>query len=96
MYQNTSGGNVVFESLDKLMVISFDHLESCNLDGRLDQVWHQIISYDFISSRAHESSFADLVFNCLTQVFEKLFGAFENFILNTYKSKVSQVRHIAI
>ncbi|CAF1867213.1 unnamed protein product [Brassica napus] len=60
MYQNTSGGNVVFESLDKLMVISFDHLESCNLDGRLDQV------------------------------FEKLFGAFENFILNTYKSKVSQ------
>ncbi|XP_033146280.1 RNA polymerase I-specific transcription initiation factor RRN3 isoform X1 [Brassica rapa] len=58
--ENTSGGNVVFESLDKLMVISFDHLESCNLDGRLDQV------------------------------FEKLFGAFENFILNTYKSKVSQ------
>ncbi|KAL0740513.1 hypothetical protein Bca4012_082026 [Brassica carinata] len=58
--QNTSGGNVVFESLDKLMVISFDHLESCNLDGRLDQV------------------------------FEKLFVSFENFILNTYKSKVSQ------
>ncbi|KAJ4903614.1 RNA polymerase I specific transcription initiation factor RRN3 protein [Raphanus sativus] len=58
--QNTWGGNVVFESLDKLMVISFDHLESCNLAGRLDQV------------------------------FEKLFGSFENFILNTYKSKVSQ------
>ncbi|CAH8343463.1 unnamed protein product [Eruca vesicaria subsp. sativa] len=58
--RNTSGGKIVFESLDKLMVISFDHLESCKLDGRLDQV------------------------------FEKLFGSFESFILNTYKSKVSQ------
>ena len=56
MYQNTSGGNVVFESLDKLMVISFDHLESCNLDGRLDQVWQPNNIYSFISSCAHESS----------------------------------------
>uniref|UniRef100_M4E2I8 RNA polymerase I-specific transcription initiation factor RRN3 n=1 Tax=Brassica campestris TaxID=3711 RepID=M4E2I8_BRACM len=56
--QDTSGGKI--ESLDKLMVTCFDHLESCNLHGRLDQV------------------------------FEKLFDSFENFILNTYKSKVSQ------
>ncbi|KAG2296564.1 hypothetical protein Bca52824_043233 [Brassica carinata] len=56
--QDTSGGKI--ESLDKLMVACFDHLESCNLHGRLDQV------------------------------FEKLFDSFENFILNTYKSKVSQ------
>ena len=41
----TSDGNVVFESLDKLMVLSFDHLESCKLAGRLDQVWHQIITH---------------------------------------------------
>ncbi|CAF1818070.1 unnamed protein product [Brassica napus] len=56
----TSDGNVVFESLDKLMVLSFDHLESCKLDGRLDQV------------------------------FEKLFEAFEKFILDIDKIKVSQ------
>ncbi|KAL0666820.1 hypothetical protein Bca4012_029524 [Brassica carinata] len=56
----TSDGNVVFESLDKLMVLSFDHLESCKLAGRLDQV------------------------------FEKLFEAFEKFILDIDKIKVSQ------
>ena len=39
--QDTSGGKI--ESLDKLMVACFDHLESCNLHGRLDQVWHQMI-----------------------------------------------------
>ncbi|CAN7009653.1 unnamed protein product [Brassica oleracea var. botrytis] len=53
----TSDGNVVFESLDKLMVLSFDHLESCKLAGRLDQV------------------------------FEKLFEAFEKFILDIDKIK---------
>ncbi|CAH8391498.1 unnamed protein product [Eruca vesicaria subsp. sativa] len=58
--EDTSSKNIVFESLDKLMVTSFHHLETCKLDGRLDQV------------------------------FEKLFESFENFILNTYKSKVSQ------
>ncbi|KAL0710708.1 hypothetical protein Bca4012_017686 [Brassica carinata] len=58
--QDTSSGKIVFESLDKLMVTSFHHLQSCQDDGRLDQV------------------------------FEKLFESFENFILNTYKSKVSQ------
>lgn len=39
--QNTSNGNVVSELLDKLMALSFDHLESCRLAGRLDEVWHQ-------------------------------------------------------
>ncbi|KAF8100974.1 hypothetical protein N665_0212s0018 [Sinapis alba] len=58
--QDTSSGKIVFESLDKLMVTTFDHLEACKDAGRLDQV------------------------------FEKLFESFENFILNTYKSKVSQ------
>ncbi|KAJ4907081.1 RNA polymerase I specific transcription initiation factor RRN3 protein [Raphanus sativus] len=58
--QDTSSGKIAFESLDKLMVTSFDHLEACQDAGRLDQV------------------------------FEKLFESFENFILNTYKSKVSQ------
>jgi len=29
-------------------------------------------------------------------VFESLFKSFENFILNTYKSKFTQVVHIAI
>nr|VDC70321.1 unnamed protein product [Brassica rapa] len=56
----TSDGNVVFESLDKLMVLSFDHLESCKLAGRLDQV------------------------------FEKLFEAFEHYIMDIHKTKVSQ------
>ncbi|ESQ52079.1 hypothetical protein EUTSA_v10016395mg [Eutrema salsugineum] len=58
--QDTSGGDIMSECLDKLMVISFEHLESCQNAGRLDQV------------------------------FENLFASFENFILNTYKSKVSQ------
>ncbi|CAH2034549.1 unnamed protein product, partial [Thlaspi arvense] len=58
--QNTSDGNVVSEALDKLMVLSFEHLESCQDSGRLDEV------------------------------FEILFKSFENFILNTYKSKFSQ------
>ncbi|KAL0862739.1 hypothetical protein Bca101_041857 [Brassica carinata] len=52
--------NVAFESLDKLMVIFFDHLESSKLAGRLDEV------------------------------FEKLFEAFENSFLDTYKTKVLQ------
>ncbi|XP_033148772.1 RNA polymerase I-specific transcription initiation factor RRN3 isoform X2 [Brassica rapa] len=56
----TSDGNVIFESLDKLMVLSFDHLESCKLAGRLDQV------------------------------FEKLFEAFEHYIMDIHKTKVSQ------
>ncbi|EFH69894.1 predicted protein [Arabidopsis lyrata subsp. lyrata] len=58
--QNTSGGNVVSELLDKLMVLFFDHLESCQNSGRLDEV------------------------------FEILFQSFENYILNTYRSKFSQ------
>ncbi|KAG7593446.1 RNA polymerase I specific transcription initiation factor RRN3 [Arabidopsis thaliana x Arabidopsis arenosa] len=58
--QNTSGGNVVSELLDKFMVLTFDHLEICQNSGRLDEV------------------------------FEILFQSFENYILNTYKTKVSQ------
>ena len=54
----TSDGNVIFESLDKLMVLSFDHLESCKLAGRLDQVCHQIITS--LPLRAHEFIIADL------------------------------------
>ncbi|XP_010540653.1 PREDICTED: RNA polymerase I-specific transcription initiation factor RRN3 [Tarenaya hassleriana] len=53
-------GNIVSELLDKLMVITFEHLESCQNTGRLDEV------------------------------FESLFESFENFILNTYKSKFAQ------
>ncbi|EOA29326.1 hypothetical protein CARUB_v10025608mg [Capsella rubella] len=58
--QYKSGGSIASELLDKLMVIAFEHLESCQNDGRLDQV------------------------------FENLFKSFENFILDTYKSKFSQ------
>ncbi|CAD5314106.1 unnamed protein product [Arabidopsis thaliana] len=58
--QNTSGGNVVSELLDKLMVLFFHHLESCQNSDRLDEV------------------------------FEILFKSFENYILNTYKTKFSQ------
>ncbi|XP_010516632.1 PREDICTED: RNA polymerase I-specific transcription initiation factor RRN3 [Camelina sativa] len=59
--QDTSGGSIVVsELLDKLMVIAFEHLESCQNDGRLDEV------------------------------FELLFQSFENFVLDTYKSKFSQ------
>uniref|UniRef100_A0A1J3GKL8 RNA polymerase I-specific transcription initiation factor RRN3 n=1 Tax=Noccaea caerulescens TaxID=107243 RepID=A0A1J3GKL8_NOCCA len=58
--EDTSGENIVSELLDKLMVTSFDHLESCQNAGRLDQV------------------------------FENLFESFENYILNTYKSKFTQ------
>ncbi|CAN7103991.1 unnamed protein product [Brassica rapa subsp. narinosa] len=57
----TSDGNVIFESLDKLMVLSFDHLESCKLAGRLDQV------------------------------FEKLFEAFEHYIMDIHKTKMTHV-----
>ena len=55
--QDTSGGKI--ESLDKLMVTCFDHLESCNLHGRLDQVWDQMIPhFDILcfSSCPYESS----------------------------------------
>ncbi|KAF8110175.1 hypothetical protein N665_0086s0015 [Sinapis alba] len=55
-----SAGNEVFESLDKLMVIFFYHLESCERAGRLDEV------------------------------FEMLFEAFEKYILDICKIKVSQ------
>ncbi|ESQ33802.1 hypothetical protein EUTSA_v10007103mg [Eutrema salsugineum] len=58
--QNTLYGNVDFEALDNLMVLTFHHLESCKNSGRLDEV------------------------------FEILFESFENFILNTHKSKFSQ------
>lgn len=58
--QDTSDGSIVSKLLDKLMVVAFEHLESCQNDGRLDQV------------------------------FESLFKSFENFILNTYKSKFTQ------
>lgn len=40
--QDISVGSIVSELLDKLMVIAFEHLESCQNDGRLDQVWHQM------------------------------------------------------
>ncbi|KAG7569173.1 RNA polymerase I specific transcription initiation factor RRN3 [Arabidopsis thaliana x Arabidopsis arenosa] len=58
--QDSSDGSVVSKLLDKLMVVAFEHLESCQNDGRLDQV------------------------------FEILLESFENFILNTYKSKFTQ------
>jgi RNA polymerase I-specific transcription initiation factor RRN3 len=40
--QDTSDGSIVSKLLDKLMVVAFEHLESCQNDGRLDQVWHQM------------------------------------------------------
>lgn len=43
--EDTSGENIVSELLDKLMVTSFDHLESCQNAGRLDQVWHQMVPH---------------------------------------------------
>lgn len=45
--QNTSDGNVVSELLDKLMVLTFDHLETCQNSGRLDEVWHQMVYFSF-------------------------------------------------
>lgn len=41
--QNTCDGNVVSELLDKLMVLSFEHLESCQNSGRLDEVWRRMV-----------------------------------------------------
>ncbi|CAN8287514.1 unnamed protein product [Cochlearia groenlandica] len=58
--QDVSAGDKASELLDKLMVVCFEYLESCQNAGRLDQV------------------------------FENLFESFENFILNTYKSKFTQ------
>ncbi|CAH8335414.1 unnamed protein product [Eruca vesicaria subsp. sativa] len=54
-------GDVVFESLDKLMVISFDHLESCKLAGRLDEVFENLfeafVKYILDTSKPKVSQF---------------------------------------
>lgn len=38
----------VSELLDKLMVLSFEHLESCQNAGRLDEVCHQLVIHQHI------------------------------------------------
>lgn len=71
--QIDSDGNLVSELLDKLMVLSFEHLEACQNAGRLDEVCHQMVLHQhifhFISFVVDALIFEGSVFH----VFEILF-----------------------
>ncbi|KAL3527319.1 hypothetical protein ACH5RR_011975 [Cinchona calisaya] len=56
------GGNVVAEKLDSLMVLTFEHLNSSNESGRLDQVFEVLLqSFQKTVLTAYKSKFAQFV-----------------------------------
>lgn len=92
--QNCSDGNVVSELLDKLMVLSFEHLHSCRNAGRLAEVCHPNAAssrhLSFCGRCIH--LLVGTVFSLfLSQVFEILFDLFEDITLKIQKPKFAQV-----
>ncbi|XP_038896673.1 RNA polymerase I-specific transcription initiation factor RRN3-like [Benincasa hispida] len=56
------GGNVIAETLDSLIVLTFEHLESCERDGRLNEVFDiLLLSFQRTVLTAYKSKFAQFV-----------------------------------
>lgn len=56
------GGNVIAETLDSLIVLTFEHLESCERDGRLNEVFGiLLLSFQRTILTAYKSKFAQFV-----------------------------------
>ncbi|GJW08306.1 RNA polymerase I-specific transcription initiation factor RRN3-like protein isoform X1 [Tanacetum coccineum] len=79
-------GNVVAQKLDTLMVLTFDHLQSCYQSGCLDQVFKALLqSFQSTVLNAYKSKFAQFVMfyacsldpeDCGTQFVSKLLEIF--------------------
>ncbi|XP_023007143.1 RNA polymerase I-specific transcription initiation factor RRN3-like [Cucurbita maxima] len=55
-------GNVIAETLDSLIVLTFEHLESCERDGRLNEVFEiLLLSFQRTVLTAYKSKFAQFV-----------------------------------
>ncbi|KAI4314673.1 hypothetical protein L6164_027561 [Bauhinia variegata] len=55
-------GNLVAEKLDKLMVLTFEHLDSCQSSGRLDEVFDVLLqSFQITVLKAYKSKFTQFV-----------------------------------
>ncbi|XP_022888473.1 RNA polymerase I-specific transcription initiation factor RRN3-like isoform X1 [Olea europaea var. sylvestris] len=60
--QRFFGGNLVAEKLDSLLVLTFEHLESCRESGRLIQVFETLLqSFQKTVLTAYKSKFAQFV-----------------------------------
>ena len=83
-------GNVVAQKLDTLMVLTFDHLQSCYQSGRLDQVDSLL---EFLLGVCFNILLLILIYiiGCFIQVFKALLQSFQSTVLNAYKSKFAQV-----
>ncbi|XP_034683124.1 RNA polymerase I-specific transcription initiation factor rrn3 [Vitis riparia] len=56
------GGNLIAEKLDSLMVLTFEHLESCEAGGRLIEVFETLVlSFQTTVLNAFKSKFAQFV-----------------------------------
>ncbi|CAA7014254.1 unnamed protein product [Microthlaspi erraticum] len=86
--QNTSDGNVVSELLDKLMVLSFEHLESCQNSGRLDEVFEILFeSFESYILNTYKSKFSQfLMFYACSLAPETCGVKFANKLLDIYLS----------
>ncbi|KAG2312258.1 hypothetical protein Bca52824_023815 [Brassica carinata] len=64
--QNCSDGNVVSELLDKLMVLSFEHLQSCRNAGRLAEVFEILFDlFEDIILKIQKPKFAQFLMLCV-------------------------------
>ncbi|XP_022897900.1 RNA polymerase I-specific transcription initiation factor RRN3-like [Olea europaea var. sylvestris] len=62
LIQRFFGGNLVAEKLDSLLVLTFEHLESCTESGRLIQVFETLLqSFQKTVLTAYKSKFAQFV-----------------------------------
>ncbi|KAE8077854.1 hypothetical protein FH972_016374 [Carpinus fangiana] len=62
IYRKSLGGNSIAEKLDSLMVLTFEHLESCKDSGRLVEVFeHLLVSFRITVLTAYKSKFAQFV-----------------------------------
>ncbi|KAL2533254.1 RNA polymerase I specific transcription initiation factor RRN3 protein [Abeliophyllum distichum] len=62
LIQRFFGGNLVAEKLDSLLVLTFEHLESCSGSGRLIQVFETLLqSFQKTVLTAYKSKFAQFV-----------------------------------
>ncbi|GAB4835494.1 hypothetical protein Ancab_000403 [Ancistrocladus abbreviatus] len=56
------GGNVVADKLDSLMVLTFEHLKSCEYSGRLVEVFESLLqSFQITVLNAYKSKFAQFI-----------------------------------
>ncbi|PWA79124.1 RNA polymerase I specific transcription initiation factor RRN3 protein [Artemisia annua] len=78
-------GNVVAQKLDTLMVLTFDHLQSCYQSGRLDQVFKALLqSFQSTVLNAYKSKFAQFVMFYAFHLTPKIVG--HNLLVSFLKS----------